>query len=80
MYTIEKNVKVPEITLQGRPVIYPWTKMEVGDSFVVPLDGKKSSEIQSAVISSSRHFAKQIPGLKAVTRSVDGGVRVWRIA
>ena len=57
---------------------YPFSKMEVGDSFLVPLDGSSTHEVQSRLAANGGYWAKKL-GVKFATRAVDEGVRVWRI-
>ena len=68
-YKIDKNVPMPGVGSLG---IYPWDKMEVGDSFLVK--GKNAASVRTVV-----WFAGKQHGRKFSTRTVDDGVRVWRI-
>lgn len=52
--------------------VYPFKAMEVGDSFFVP--NPKKSIRAMASIAGTRH------GRKFLVRSIEGGVRVWRVA
>lgn len=72
MFEIEKNVEIPN-TQMGRPLVYPLPSMEVGDSFFV--EGKDVKSISPIVVSHSKKYGK-----KFTCRTVDGGVRVWRIS
>ena len=68
---VEKDVPLPA-PLRGSGK-YPWRSMAVGDSFFVP-------GMTTASIAGSVHSAyKRLPGWKFTSRTVDGGVRVWRI-
>ncbi len=62
---------------KGIPVItryrYPFLEMEVGDSFFVP--GFSSKDMSGSLT----RVRKLHPGWKFTTRTIDGGVRVWRI-
>ena len=71
-YEIEKDQVIPA-TIQnlGRRERYPWSKMEVGDSFFVT-DGNRQR-----IAGAASHAARRL-GRKYVVRSVDGGVRAWR--
>jgi hypothetical protein len=75
-YAVEKNIPIPELaTLQV--VIYPWTDMEVGDSFLVPLEGRTPKQIRDRVApAASKDAARH--NRKYTLRSVCGGIRVWR--
>jgi len=76
-FEIEKNVP-PPVGYNRRPrSAYPFDKLEVGDSFVVGLDGRRSwcfifSAIQEAQL---KHQ------IKIATRLLeDGNRRVWRVS
>lgn len=52
---------------------YPFSSMEIGDSFFV-------KGLDSGRFSSTICYAKvKNPGMNFTSRTVDGGVRVWRI-
>ncbi len=71
MIEIDRNVPMPaKPHAGGRPSIYPWAELEIGDSFFVP--DKKSSNCGA-------WMAGKLLGRKFSARTVDGGVRVWRI-
>ena len=63
---IEKNIPIPPRGNQKNTVLFE--KMEVGDSVLVE-NRQKSMSVANAL---------NRKGRKAVTRSVDGGIRVWR--
>jgi len=71
MIEIEKGIPIPNDG-RGRPSRYPWTTMDVGDSFFIP--GKTAHDFSG--IASGAGFRT---GRKFTTRTVEGGVRVWRI-
>lgn len=64
---IEKGISAP--SQRGK---YPFTAMEVGDSFFVP--GVTTSKLVNAA------QAHRSNGRKYTTRTENGGARVWRIA
>lgn len=73
-YEIEKNVPIPKLPgRHGRPAIYQWHKMEIGDSFFVA--GKSAQETGLA-----SQGNKQCAPKRFIARTVEGGTRVWRIA
>lgn len=72
-YAVEKGIAQPRNGRKGAEEVYPWTRMDVGDSFFVP-NGKQS------IISNCAGAAKKRGRGTFTTRAVDGGVRVWRIA
>lgn len=79
MYDIEKNVPVsPKIYGGGPRSIYPFIKMEIGDSFLVPCGGPDKLKTRNRVNSSLRHYIRD--GRKFSIRNVQDGVRCWRVA
>ena len=71
LFAIEKGIPVPPHG-NGSTAKYPWADLCVGDSFFVP--GVKTN----AMVGSKAHAAKK-HNAKYSMRSVDGGVRIWRI-
>lgn len=69
---IESSVPSPDTAGRGRPHKYPWNKMEVGDSFFVP--NTMLNVISCAAIGRGKRYNE-----KYACRTVDDGVRVWRI-
>lgn len=72
-YPIDKDVPIPKKTKgSGRRTVYPLDKMELGDSFVVPLEQRKDLSVRI------RYQAKKT-GRAFTTRKIsDTSVRVWR--
>jgi hypothetical protein len=69
---IEKDIPVPEDLF---PTVYPFAKMEVGDS--VTQAGKAGKKMAQA----ARMYAARHPEWDCVTRKLDtGATRVWRTA
>ena len=78
MYEIDKGVEIPPPnTTNGSRRIYPFREMEIGDSFLVPVDGDK--KLQQARIGSAASYYGKRNNKRFVTRTVDGGARVWRV-
>jgi hypothetical protein len=79
MYQIEKNVPFPapaEHKKPEGPLRLALKAMEVGDSFVAA-PGKEN------IVSSTACYLVKCSGFegrKYITRKVDSGVRVWRVA
>ncbi|MEN9936008.1 MAG: hypothetical protein RLZZ387_2587 [Chloroflexota bacterium] len=69
MYVIEKNVPMPA-TREN----YPLKVMEVGDSFVLPLDKLQNVRI------TINNLKRRNPGCNFVTRTTGDVGRVWRTA
>lgn len=70
-FKIEHGIPIPRKASSGRRAKYPFADMKPGDSIFLP--GKKVNALGSIL---TPHRRK---GLKFTTRSVDGGVRVWRV-
>lgn len=59
--------------------IYPFRKMEVNDSFLVKIEkGESFKQIRSRLGSVVLNM-KRTHGLKFATRTVEEGIRIWRI-
>lgn len=74
---IEKGIPVPP---RNQWTTYPFAKMEVGDSALMP---PKDGEIQMKLrerVSAAITWTKRGNTKNFCTRAVDGGIRVWRIA
>lgn len=61
---IKIDKNIPIPPKRGRPKKYPFDEMEVGDSCLVKTKGVLS---------------RRIDGKRFTTRTVKGGVRVWRV-
>lgn len=84
MIEIDKSVPIPEVTPKTSRVEarYPWKQMEVGDSFLVPTDGKNGDKPDILV----KQFQSRCSGIgKAygmkfrVAMDDAGKVRCWRV-
>jgi hypothetical protein len=70
---IEKHYKIPSQVYRGRK-IYPFSTMEIGESFFIPEEKKVS-----AANAASGH-KKRNKGFDYTIRKVESGYRLWRIA
>jgi hypothetical protein len=70
MYDIENAVKLPEPHLTKNK--YPFSKMQVGDSFFV-----QSDTFQCLPYKAAKNYCSRT-GKKFSGRLVDGGLRIWR--
>ena len=70
---IEKNLPMPKESKRGRPSIYNFHLLEVGDSYFFP---GETSGGRARIAASSYSTAT---GVKFSGRVVDGGLRIWRI-
>ncbi len=75
-FRIEDNVPIPATTgkLQRK---YPLSDLLVGQSFFVPVISDARRELIRISGAATRHGKKT--GKMFVTRTVAGGVRVWRV-
>jgi hypothetical protein len=67
MYVVEQNIPAPS----GKSR-YPFDQMGVGDSFLV-------TDRPIARVSASAHAYGKVHGQKFSCRSLEGGIRVWRV-
>jgi hypothetical protein len=75
MIKIEKNIPSPDSRTATR---YPLAEMEPGDSFFVQAKTEREKVIIRTAITRAKQRSKAVGTF--ITRSVDGGIRVWRIA
>lgn len=73
-YKIEKRIPLPPNAASSIKK-YPFDKLEIGDSFFVPLQNGKSPSGLFASISQ----AKKRLNINLFSAKVKGGHRVWRI-
>jgi hypothetical protein len=71
---IEKGIPIPP--KKGGKIFFPFDEMEVGDSFFVPVKEKNMRRLVNN--KASKYAGKS--GKKFTTRTVEGGIRCWRIA
>ena len=84
MFAIEKGIPVP---VRAPKVAYPLAEMEVGDSFLVPVDFTTDTPEAKAVAKATARSVnsavtaatKKSEGSKFAARKVEGGIRVWRV-
>ena len=72
MVTIEKGIPLPTRAGEGRPSVSIYRQMAVGDSVFLPncLMNRRSNNWQ--------RIARE-NGWKFTARTIDGGIRVWRV-
>ena len=70
---IEKNIALPPRRESGKVSKYPIKNMEVGDSILI--EGQNASKSAGVV-----GYWRNVTGFTLISRSVEGGTRVWRIA
>jgi hypothetical protein len=76
MFRVEHSIPlVKRMHLRNK---YPFHKMEVRDSFLVPCESYEVEGIQNSLTSCMRNAAAK-NGWRYTQRAVLGGVRVWRV-
>ena len=68
---IDKNIPIPHKHYLCE-CKYPFNKLKIGDSFIVPKTVKDASIRTSATQFGKRH------NMKFITRTVENGLRIWR--
>jgi hypothetical protein len=79
-FEIDKNIPINKIRWRSSKNNYPFDKIEIGDSFLIPIEKTKSisavrGSVNNYLISYNRIYKKSI---KICTRQCDDGLRVWR--
>jgi hypothetical protein len=75
-FKIEKDIPISE-AVRGRRTKFPWQQMKVGDSVLLPKKYKRASAIYASI--AANWARKNEPEWKFITRTVEKGVRVWRM-
>lgn len=82
-FEIDDDVPLPADTGPSNGLSYPWQKLDVGQSFFIPEDGRKNRSKLTSMYSAHRRY----PGrrFKALWLDRDpkrqiSGFRVWRVA
>lgn len=77
---IEKDIPIPAARSGRYGNMYPFAQMSAGDSFILLADTRQEKKKMSRHISPTVYrFEKLHPGAEFITRTVDNGVRVWRV-
>jgi hypothetical protein len=82
MIEIENGIPIPAIKrlASGRRAKYPFSALAVGQSFFVPNQpGKTNRQLIIAIVGSAQHITRKT-GHRFTSRTVEGGIRVWRFA
>lgn len=75
MFEIEKHAPIPNNRAgRGRPAIYPFGLLQVGDSFLVDADAAGHARLAASA------WKRNHPGWNYVSRAETSGVRFWRTA
>lgn len=73
MYTIEKNVPVPEQSAGGARTKYPFAEMHPGDSFIA---GRGELQL---IRSASAYYRRRYKMKFVIKPEGDASIRIWRI-
>lgn len=83
-FAIEKGVPLPPRRTgagSGRPAVYPWREMEVGDSFAVPFGDRSARKALVSMTRSASDARRRIGGgVRFSCRTEGDCVRIWRVA
>ena len=77
-YAIESGIEIPTNAKPKQEKVdkYPYAKMGVGDSFLVP-SGVRGGSLGN-ICAMNKKMGERL-GHRFVARTVEGGVRVWRV-
>lgn len=79
---IDKGIPIPKIR-RGRPGLYPFSEMQIGDSFFLPMHGHKLSASANSWKAHRRRQKEPGGKWKFETREVKengiDGTRIWRV-
>lgn len=74
---IEKNIPPP---FGGGRTKYPFSEMQVGDSFFIPCsDAAMRQTVNNLIVSAKGWSSRNNNSAKFTARAVEGGARVWRL-
>jgi hypothetical protein len=76
-FVIERGVPVPAAA-SGRPRKYPFAEMRKGDSFLVAFNDETPAKLRALLATAANMWARKSGG-KFTVRTLDTGVRVWRV-
>jgi len=77
-FKVERGVPIPD-RRHGAPGKYPFEKMSQGDSFLLPVENEEDVDTVRRRIAAAASLYATRNGGKFTTRTVDGGIRVWRV-
>lgn len=78
MIEIDKGIPIP-VKKSGTSANYPFSSMEVGDSFFIAVvEANEREKMRKRVFANAIYWGR-ITNRKFCVRAVEGGLRVWRI-
>lgn len=80
-FVIEKNIPITSMfqPRAKRESKYPFSSLEIGDSFFVPME-EGDKKVRQNLAAAVHRESKTLFGGKYITRRAEGGIRVWRTA
>lgn len=70
--SIDEGIPIPKVIKEPSRIRYPWTRLKVGDSFLM----KKPYHHAMVTVSNAR---KRYAPRDFVYAEVEGGCRIWRV-
>jgi len=77
-FVIEQNIPITSVPRKDPK--YPFTLLEIGDSFFVPAVGEDYKRIRQDVANAAHRQRKFFQTGEYCTRKAENGIRVWRTA
>lgn len=79
-FKVESGIPIPDV-IEQRASAYPWTEMEVGDSFYAAVreDGNDTVSRVRNRLNQARAHAKKKYDIETIMSPDHQGVRVWRV-
>lgn len=81
-YEIEKDIPIPDKVRKMGSIIYPFRKLKVGDSFLIPCTNNKYKQIQDKMAKAAQSLRRRCKDkMFFISRFVkkERGLRIWRI-
>lgn len=80
-FSIDKDVPLQRAGTRGCPAFkYPWRQMEIGDSFLVPINLDIPGRVVNRFRQAARSYSYGNPEFRIAHRRVGDDYRVWRTA
>ena len=76
---IEKGIPVADRNYVRSRISYPFKDMKIGDSFMIKTNKKNHTSKRGSLVSAAIHYSKTDKTFHYVTRTVEGGIRLWRV-
>ena len=73
MYELQNDIPIPAVERKSSKA-YPWSEMQVGQSFLAAKNAKHASMVSQC------HNAGKYRDKKFICKTTEEGMRVWRVA